>query len=376
MYKGRYYKEFEDKLKLFNSMGDKILQHYNITPAKNVMECFNCGAEKMGFYREEKTNYLRCKCWTCGFDGDVLDIIKKIDSRFTKKKNKEVLDLVLTDKFFTIKPPYTYTFIPSEKQELKDVDTTAILENTNNKNYIKFYNHCDNNFNNITEEEKEYFYSRGFLEEDLKYLKNYVGIEHQKDSADFNIIFRCTDYSFIRRLVTPLKQFGKEGKEKELRYQNSQNLNSVLGNYCYLLDSLDEINLVQTRGVFYIFEGIFDCLTLKALLKNNCVAFSSGGAQNNHKRIADLINNTGEIFLMKYKKKLTAVLLFDNDPAGEKGAEEIEKLINKDYASVSKDLPKLIYPKSKDLNEELQKNRERLIKSLKIVNNNFIDAYK
>lgn len=376
MYKGRYYKEFEDKLKLFNSMGDKILQHYNITPAKNVMECFNCGAEKMGFYKEEKTNFLRCKCWSCGWDGDVLDIIKKIDFRFTKKKNTEILDLVLGKKFFNIKPPYTYTFTSSEKQELKDIYTTAILENTNNKNYIKFYNHCYNNFNNITEEEKEYFYNRGFLEEDLKYLKNYVGIEHQKDSADFNIIFRCTDYSFTRRLVTPLKQFGKEGKEKELRYQNSQNLNSVLGNYCYLLDSLDEINLVQTRGVFYIFEGIFDCLTLKALLKNNCVAFSSGGAQNNHKRIADLINNTGEIFLMKYKKKLTAVLLFDNDPAGEKGAEEIEKLINKDYTSVSKDLPKLIYPKSKDLNEELQKNRERLIKSLKIVNNNFIDAYK
>ena len=373
MYKGRYYKEFEDKLKLFNSMGDKILQHYNITPAKNVMECFNCGAEKMGFYREEKTNYLRCKCWTCGFDGDVLDIIKKIDSRFTKKKNKEVWDLVLTDKFFTIKPPYTYTFIPSEKQELKDVDTTAILENTNNKNYIKFYNHCDNNFNNITEEEKEYFYSRGFLEEDLKYLKNFVGIEHQKDSADYNIIFKCTDYSFIRRLVTPLKLFGKD---KEMRYQNSQNLNATLGHYCYLLDMFTETNLLNTKGIFYITEGAFDCLTIKVALKNNCLVFSSGGANSSHKRIADLINSEGKIFLMKYKKKLTTVLLFDNDPAGEKGAEEIEKLINKDYTRVSTNLSKLVYQNSKDLNEELQKNREELIKNLNIVNNNLIYAYK
>lgn len=373
MYKGRYYKEFEDKLKLFNSMGDKILQHYNITPAKNVMECFNCGAEKMGFYREEKTNYLRCKCWTCGFDGDVLDIIKKIDSRFTKKKNKEVLDLVLTDKFFTIKPPYTYTFIPSEKQELKDVDTTAILENTNNKNYIKFYNCCYNNFNNITEEEKEYFYSRGFLEEDLKYLKNFVGIEHQKDSADYNIIFKCTDYSFIRRLVTPLKLFGKD---KEMRYQNSQNLNATLGHYCYLLDMFTETNLLNTKGIFYITEGAFDCLTIKVALKNNCLVFSSGGANSSHKRIADLINSEGKIFLMKYKKKLTAVLFFDNDQAGEKGAEEIEKLINKDYTRVSTNLSKLVYQSSKDLNEELQKNREELIKNLNIVNNNLIYAYK
>lgn len=373
MYKGRYYKEFEDKLKLFNSMGDKILQHYNITPAKNLMECFNCGAEKMGFYREEKTNYLRCKCWTCGFDGDVLDIIKKIDSRFTKKKNKEVLDLVLTDKFFTIKPPYTYTFIPSEKQELKDVDTTAILENTNNKNYIKFYNCCYNNFNNIAMEEKEYFYSRGFIEEDLKYFKNYVGIEHQKNSNDYNIIFRCTDYSFIRRLITPLKQYKKD---KELRYQNSQNLNTVLGNYCYLLDTFTETKLLDTKGIFYITEGVFDALTVKVALKNNCLVFSSGGANSNHERIAELINKEAEIFNMKYKKKLTAVIYFDNDSAGENGAIELVKLIDQKYTRVSTNLSKLVYQNSKDLNEELQKNREKLIKNLNIVNNNLIYAYK
>lgn len=371
MYKGRYYKDFEDKLQLFNSMGDKILQHYNITPAKNNMECFNCGAEKMGFYKEEKTNFLRCKCWSCNFDGDVLDIIKKIDFRFTKKKNKEVLDLVLTDKFFTIKPPYIYTFIPSEKQEL-DINTT-VIENNSSKNYINFYKYCNSNFTNIKEEEKQYFFSRGFTEEDLKYFKNYVGIEHQKNSNDYNIIFRCTDYSFIRRLVTPLKQFKKD---KELRYQNSQNLNSVLGNYCYLLDTFTETKLLDTKGIFYITEGVFDALTVKVALKNNCLVFSSGGANSSHKRIADLINSEGKIFLMKYKKKLTAVLFFDNDQAGEKGAEEIEKLINKDYTRVSTNLSKLVYQNSKDLNEELQKNREELIKNLNIVNNNLIYAYK
>lgn len=371
MYKGRYYKEFEDKLKLFNSMGDKILQHYNITPAKNNMECFHCGAEKMGFYKEEKTNFLRCKCWSCNFDGDVLDIIKKIDFRFTKKKNKEVLDLVLTDKFFTIKPPYIYTFIPSEKQEL-DINTT-VIENNSSKNYINFYKYCNSNFTNIKEEEKQYFFSRGFTEEDLKYFKNYVGIEHQKNSNDYNIIFRCTDYSFIRRLVTPLKQYKKD---KELRYQNSQNLNTVLGNYCYLLDTVDEINLVQTRGVLYILEGVFDCLTLKALLKNNCVAFSSGGANANYKLIANKVNALAEIFKMKYKKKLVATLLFDNDSAGEKGAEELAKHFNKDLVIVHTGLSNLIFPDSKDLNEELQKNRERLKQSIKIMNNNLLEYNK
>lgn len=372
MFKGRYYKDFQDKLELLHSIEDKILQHYNITPAKNVMECFHCGAEKMGFYREEKTNFLRCKCWSCGWDGDVLDIIKKVDFRFTKKKNKEVLDLVLSDKFFKIKPPYTYIFIPSEKQVLKDIDTSAILENTSNKNYVKFYNYCYNNFLNISEEEKKYFYNRGFLEEDLKYFKNLVGIEHQKDSADFNIIFKCTDYSFIRRLVTPLKLFKKD---KELRYQNSQNLNTVLGNYCYLLDSLDEINLVQTRGVFYIFEGVFDCLTLKALLKNNCVAFSSGGANSNYTLIANRVNAIAKIFQMKYKKKLVANLLFDNDDAGQRGAEELKEHFNKDFVEVHI-LSKLIFPDSKDLNEELQKNRKRLEESVKIMNNNLLAINK
>ena len=373
MYKGKYYKNFQDKLELLHSMEDKILQHYNITPAKNNMECFHCGAEKMGFYKEEKTNYLRCKCWTCGFEGDILDIIKKIDFRFTKKKNKEVLDLVLGEKFFSIKPPYNYTFIPAEKQVLKDIDTSAILENTSNKNYVKFYNYCYNNFLNISEEEKEYFYNRGFLEEDLKYFKNFVGIEHQKDSADYNIIFRCTDYTFIRRLVTPLKLFKKD---KELRYQNSQNLNVTLGHYCYLLDMFTEINLLNTKGIFYIIEGVFDCLTIKVALKNNCLVFSSGGANSNHERIAELINKEAEIFNMKYKKKLTAVIFFDNDSAGENGAIELVKLIDQKYTRVSTNLSKLVYQNSKDLNEELQKNREELIKNLNIVNNNLIYAYK
>lgn len=371
MYKD--YRNFENRLKQLYLIENKILQHYNITPAKNGMECFHCRAEKMGFFIDNKTNHYKCKCWSCGFKGDVLDIIKKIDFRFTKKKNKDILNLVLGDKFFTIKPPYTYTFISSEKQELKDIDTTAILENTSNKNYVKFYNYCYNNFNNITEEEKEYFYNRGFLEEDLKYFKNSVGIEHQKNSSDYNIIFRCTNYSFIRRLVTPLKLFGKD---KEMRYQNSQNLNSVLGNYCYLLDEVDEINLVQTRGVFYIFEGVFDCLTLKALLKNNCVAFSTGGANANYKLIANKVNSIAEIFQMKYKKKLIANLLFDNDFAGQKGAEELAKYFNNDLVIVHTGLSKLIFPDSKDLNEELKKNRERLKQSIKIINNNLLEINK
>ena len=68
---------------------------------------------------------------------------------------------------------------------------------------------------------------------------------------------------------------------------------------------------------------------------------------------------------MKYKKKLTVVLFFDNDQAGEKGAEEIEKLINKDYTRVSTNLSKLVYQNSKDLNEELQKNRRKINKKSK-----------
>lgn len=367
MYKD--YRNFENRLKQLHLLENKILELYNITPAKNGMECFHCGAEKMGFFIDNKTSHYKCKCWSCGFQGDVLDIIKKIDFRFTKKKNKEILDLVLGEKFFNTKPPYTYTFIPSEKEEL-DINTT-VIENNSSKNYINFYKYCNSNFINIKEEEKEYFYSRGFAKEDLKYFNSFVGVEHQKDSNDFNVIFRCTDYTFIRRMVTPILEKGKE-----IRYINSKNLNTALGHYCYLLDTFTETRLLDTKGIFYITEGAFDCLTIKAILKNNCLVFTTGGAQNNHKRIADLINNTGEIFLMKYKKKLTAVLFFDNDPAGQKGAEEIEKLINKDYTRVSKDLPKLIYPSSKDLNEELQKNKERLIKSLKIVNNNFMDAYK
>ena len=135
MYKD--YRNFENRLKQLHLMENKILELYNITPAKNGMECFHCGAEKMGFFIDNKTSHYKCKCWSCGFQGDVLDIIKKIDFRFTKKKNKDILDFVLGDKFFTIKPPYLYSYIPSEKQEL-DINTT-VIENNNSRNYINFY---------------------------------------------------------------------------------------------------------------------------------------------------------------------------------------------------------------------------------------------
>jgi len=70
--------------------------------------------------------------------------------------------------------------------------------------------------------ERNYFLQRGFIEEDFKYLRGYVGIEHQKQEEDFNIIFRCSDFSFIRRYVIP--------RSKKMRSVFASNKN---GEYFY-----------------------------------------------------------------------------------------------------------------------------------------------
>ena len=109
MYVGVKNKNYNTKLEKLHSIEEKILEHYGITPESDNLTCFKCGEEKLGFFIAENRNtdvndkrkrgYLKCKCWNCSFIGDILDVVKLIDKRFTKKRNSEVIDLLLTEKF-------------------------------------------------------------------------------------------------------------------------------------------------------------------------------------------------------------------------------------------------------------------------------------
>ena len=379
MYVGVKNKNFNDKLEKLHSIEEKILDHYGIVPTSENMNCFKCGAEKLGFFIaknksendiENKRNYLKCKCWHCNFIGDILDIVKLIDIRFKNKKNTEIVDLLLGDRFFKVKPPYFY----NQETNLKKSKMVKVIETEDKKkDYIKFLNAAEGNFIKIINRDIEvprvfnYIKNRGFKKEDFKYLRGYVGVEIQENEEhNPNLIFKCTDYTFTRRFITERMDV----KTRKLqRYQNSKSLSDV-AHYCYLLEMVTEDRII--RNSFYnvfICEGIFDALTVRVLLKNQCLAFASGGAVSNHNLIAERLKKVAKEVYFKTGKRLNLIPLFDTDMVGEKGQNNLAEVLKNDYVRVFNSISKIILKSGKDVNEELQKNRENLEYVLNYVDN-------
>lgn len=371
MYVGVKNKNFNDKLEKLHSIEEKILDHYGIVPTTENMNCFKCGVEKLGFFIaknknendiESKRNYLKCKCWSCDFSGDILDIVKLIDIRFRNKKNTEIVDLLLTDRFFKIKPPFSYN---QETTNLKKSKMVKVIEiEDKKKDYIKFLNAAEGNFIKIINKDIDvprvfnYIKNRGFKKEDFKYLRGYLGVEIQeKEEHNPNLIFKCTDYTFTRRFLTERMDV----KTRKLqRYQNSKSLLDS-AHYCYLLEMVTEDRII--RNSFYnvfICEGIFDALTVRVLLKNQCLCFASGGAVSNHNLIAERLKKVAKEVYFKTGKRLNLIPLFDTDTAGEKGQNNLAEVLKNDYVRVFNSISKMILKSGKDVNEELQKNRENL----------------
>lgn len=379
MYVGVKNKNFNDKLEKLHSIEEKILDHYGIVPTSENMNCFKCGVEKLGFFIaknktendiESKRNYLKCKCWSCNFVGDILDIVKLIDIRFKNKKNTEIVDLLLTDRFFKVKPPYFY----NQETNLKKSKMVKVIEiEDKKKDYIKFLNAAEGNFIKIINRDIDiprvfnYIKNRGFQKEDFKYLRGYLGVEIQeKEEHNPNLIFKCTDYTFTRRFLTERMDV----KTRKLqRYQNSKSLLDS-AHYCYLLEmvTLDRIIRNKFYNIF-VCEGIFDALTVRVLLKNQCLCFATGGAVSNHNLIAERLKKVAKDVYFRTGKRLNLILLFDIDTAGEKGQNNLAEVLKNDYVRVFKNISKMVLKKGKDINEELQKDRENLEYILNFVDN-------
>lgn len=379
MYVGVKNKNFNDKLEKLHSIEEKILDHYDIVPTSSGMNCFKCGAEKLGFFIaknksendiESKRNYLKCKCWNCNFTGDILDVVKLIDIRFRNKKNTEIVDLLLTDRFFKIKPPFSY----NQETNLKKSKLVKVVETEDKKkDYIKFLNAAEGNFIKIINRDIEvprvfdYIKNRGFKKEDFKYLRGYVGVEIQENEEhNPNLIFKCTDYTFTRRFLTERMDV----KTRKLqRYQNSKSL-SDSSHYCYLFEMVTEDRIIRNRYYnIFICEGIFDALSVRVLLKNQCLCFASGGAVSNHNLIAERLKKVAKEVYFRTGKRLNLIPLFDTDKAGEKGQNNLAEVLKNDYVRVFNSISKMILKSGKDVNEELQKNRENLEYVLNYVDN-------
>ena len=373
---GVKYNNFNKKLELLHSKDIEILEKFGINHEIENEICFSCGAEKLNFFyskntnertlAEEKRGYLKCKCFNCNFTGDVIDIARVVEPSLKFKKTGEIVNFLLSKEFLErpnkIDVNRQYTTIKKVRKKQKNEKKLITYYNIINTFIVNFKLHR-------TEEINQYLYSRGFTDEDINYMKGYVGLEEWGEYR--NIIFPCSDYSFIRRLIKDY--YAKEDieKKKKVRYINSYNLEKTT-HHCYLLEMIRSRRIIENNFFnIYVCEGVFDTLTVRVALKNKCLAFSTGGAVSTQDLIANRIKEVAEEVYIKTNKKLNIVLLFDNDKAGEKGQEKLYNLIKDcDYINVYKNFVPMLLKNYKDINEAFTKEREIFITNLKIIDKN------
>lgn len=334
---------FKEKLKKVHSLEEKIFNFYGVDIYN--FYCPHCNSKRMKPFKSNRGEYHKLKCYGCSSNLDILDIAKLMDSNLKNFNPGAIVDYLLDI-------DYSNVTIASPILETKKVKLLI-------DDYDEFIADALNKFNRAVDtknaDELEYLYSRGYSYEDLIYLKNYLGLDEQN-----NIVFACTRESFILRLLKPWHD--KNGKE--LRYKSSPRLEKTR-HYCYLLDTVNQDNIIKNNYNIFLFEGVFDTITFRILCKNKCLAFATGGADSNHFLIADKINNIAS----QLDHKINIFILFDNDEAGENNKSLLADLFNKNYINVYKDMSKFLFKNSKDISDEFKNNRAELETRIKYLLN-------
>ena len=375
-YVGVKYNNFNKKLELLHSKDIEILEKFGINHEIENEFCFNCGAEKLNFFYsrnintdtqgEEKRGYLKCKCFSCNFNGDIIDIARVVEPSLKFKKTGEIVNFLLSKEFLErpnkIDTNREYTSIKKVRKKEK-ID----------KKFLTYYNVINTFIVNFkfhrTEEIENYLYSRGFIKEDFKLMNGYIGLEEWGEYK--NIIFPCSDYSFIRRLIKDYYAKEDTEKKKKIRYINSYNLEKTT-HHCYLLEMIRSRRIIE-NGFYniYVCEGVFDTLSVRVALKNKCLAFSTGGAVSTQNLIVNRIKEVAEEVYLKENKKINIVLLFDNDNVGARGQEKLYNLLKDyEYINVYKNFVPMLLKECKDINEAFTKDREIFITNLEIIDKN------
>ena len=327
---------FKEKLEKVHQLEDKIFNYYGVDI--NNFYCPHCNDKRLKPFKSKIDSHIKLKCYGCSCTLDIIDLVKEIDSNLKNLAPGKVVDHLLS-------LDYTNTKSASQVEQIKKSKLDPLLTN-----FDEFIADSLNKFNRAVDtknaDELEYLYSRGYSYEDLIYLKNYLGLDEQN-----NIVFACSIESYILRLLKPWH----DKKGKEIRYKNSPRLEKTR-HYCYLLDTVNQDNIIKNNYNIFLFEGVFDTITFRILCKNKCLAFSTGGADSNHFLIADKINNIAS----QLDHKINIFILFDNDEAGEHNTSLIAELFNKNYINVYTKISKFLFKNSKDISEEFKNNRDEL----------------
>ena len=327
---------FKEKLEKIHNLEDKIFNYYGVDI--NNFYCPHCSNKRLKPFKSKIDRHIKLKCYGCSSTLDIIDLVKEIDSNLKNLTAGKVVDHLLS-------LDYTNTESASSVEQIKKTKLDPSV-----KDFDEFIGDSLNKFNRAVDtknaDELEYLYSRGYNNEDLIYLKNYLGLDENN-----NIMFACSRESYILRLLKPWHD--KNGKE--IRYKNSPRLENTR-HYCYLLDTVNQDNIIKNNYNIFLFEGVFDTLTFRILCKNKCLCFATGGADSNHNLIANKINDIAG----RLNYKVNVFILFDNDEAGEHNTSLLAELFNKNYINVYTKMSKFLFKNSKDISDEFKNNRAEL----------------
>ena len=327
---------FKDKLEKIHQLEDKIFNYYSIDI--NNFYCPSCNDKRLKPFRSKIDSHIKLKCYGCSSTLDIIDLVKVIDSNLKNLTPGKVVDHLLSLNYSNIESA-------SSVEQIKKSKLDPLITN-----FDEFIADSLNKFNRAVDtknaDELEYLYSRGYTHQDLELLKNFVGLDEQN-----NIVFACSIESYIIRLLKPWH----DKKGKEIRYKNSIRLEKTR-HYCYLLDTVNQDNIIKNNYNIFLFEGAFDTITFRILCKNKCLAFATGGADSNHNLIADKIND----IVSKLNHKINIFICFDNDEAGEHNTSLIAELFSKNYINIYTKMSKFLFKNSKDISEEFKNNRDEL----------------
>ena len=336
---------FKEKLEKIHQLEDKIFNYYSIDI--NNFYCHSCNDKRLKPFKSKKDSHIKLKCYGCNSNLDILDIAKLMDSNLKNLNPGAVVDYLLSLDYSNIESASQVEQIKKSKSDPFLIDYDEFIADA-----LKKFNRATDTNNS---QELQYLYSRGYTHQDLEFLKNFVGLDEQN-----NIIFACTKESFILRLLKPWHD--KNGKE--IRYKNSPRLENTR-HYCYLLDTVNQNNIIKNNYNIFIFEGGFDTITFRILCKNKCLCFATGGADSNHNLIANKINDIAG----RLNYKVNVFILFDNDEAGEHNTSLLAELFNKNYINVYTKMSKFLFKNSKDISEEFKNNRAELETRIKYLLN-------
>ena len=291
-------KVLEYEKNLYNSLGfdvDQLMQDQILLDCPDA----ECTGKRAGFYVNKEYNVV-CRCNHCEKIFDIIQFFQAVQGLDPALRKSEVVPKI----FDYIKE----NNIPKDAEEKIKVNNANVIEteektilNSKNGNYIDYFLSCRENL----KEDFSYMKKRGFKEEEKENLYNLgIGLDKKENS----LIFPITKGSYIKRYIVPIKF-----NDKETRYSNSKKLTAE-DHFCFQLDKLNNYN----KNIVFVCEGIMDAVTLQTI-NPDYLTIATGGAKANHKKVVDKLKEFSE------DKKVIAVLILDNDDAGDFGTKKFKE---------------------------------------------------